>query len=203
MPDHSNTAFLLIGYQNDYFAGDGALHEVVREAAAENHVLPNTVRLLERVSATNAHIINLPIHFSADYGELTNPAGLLAKIKEVGAFRRDTFGAETIPEIVDYGERIRHVTGKTGFNAFVGTRLYEYLEGLGVQSIYLAGAVTSICIDSTGRAAAEMGYSVTVLEDCTASRTSAEHDFYCDSIFPLYAEVAESSNLFGPRSIAA
>lgn len=205
MQDLTKTALLLIGYQNDYFASDGALHEVVREAAEESNVLPNSIRLLERLSATNAHIINLPIHFSSEYSELSNPVGLLATIRDVGAFRRDTPGGETISEVMDHGDRIQHVTGKTGFNAFVGTGLDEYLKGLGVDSVVLAGAVTSICIDSTGRAAAEYGYSVTVLKDCTTGRTSTEHDFYCESIFPLYATVTESAALFDtdPASAAA
>ena len=53
----------------------------------------------------------------------------------------------------------------------------------------VCGAVTSICIDSTGRAAHERGYRVTILSDCTASRTPYEQEFYCENIFPLYANV--------------
>ncbi len=55
--------------------------------------------------------------------------------------------------------------------------------------------MTSICIDSTGRAAHERGYRVSVLKDCTAGRTDFEQDFYCDKVFPLYAQVIDSEEL--------
>lgn len=200
MLDLSKTALLLIGFQNDYFSEDGALHGVVEKAAKENEVLPNTVRLLDAMRHTQAPIINLPIHFSADYSELSNPVGLLATIRDLGAFRRDSVGGETIPEVVDLGDRVQQLTGKTGFNAFIGTRLDETLKELGVEDILLTGAVTSICIDSTGRAAAELGYGVHVLQDCTTGRTTIEHEFYCESIFPLYATVEGSSSYLGTDS---
>jgi nicotinamidase-related amidase len=55
--------------------------------------------------------------------------------------------------------------------------------------------VTSLCIDSTGRAAYERGYSVTILSDCTSGRTTAEQDFFCKTIFPLYGGVASSAEI--------
>ena len=84
--------------------------------------------------------------------------------------------------------RIVTVPGKRGLNAFSNTDLDDLLERKGVTHVVLAGAVTSICIDSTGRAAHERGYGVTILSDCTAGRTNYEQEFYCDNIFPLYAE---------------
>ena len=80
-------------------------------------------------------------------------------------------------------------------NAFSNTELGATLEARGIEEVVLAGVVTSICIDSTGRAAAERGYRVSVLEDCTAGRTDFEQEFYCGSIFPLYARVVRIDDL--------
>ena len=66
----------------------------------------------------------------------------------------------------------------------------------------LAGAVTSICIDSTGRSAFDRNYKVVVLSDCTTGRTVLEQDFYCDKIFPLYAEVIDHQQLLKELGIA-
>ena len=63
------------------------------------------------------------------------------------------------------------------------------LKRVGIEEVVVCGAVTSICIDSTGRAAHERGYRVTILSDCTASRTPYEQEFYCENIFPLYSKV--------------
>jgi len=56
----------------------------------------------------------------------------------------------------------------------------------------VAGTSTSLCIDSTGRAAYERGYNVTILSDCTSARTETEQRFYCDQVFPLYGRAKTS-----------
>ncbi len=201
----TKTAVLLIGFQNDYFAEDVILHSVIEANASDTGVLKNSVELADGMARAGALVINLPILFSPDYAELKNPAGLLATIKEVGAFRRDTSGGRVSPEIRALGDRVVHLEGKTGFNAFLGTGLAEMLEERGIEEVILAGVVTSVCIDSTGRAAAEKGYAVTVVRDCSAGRSRVEHDFYCDNVFPLYAQVsslAAVTSRFGVRHAA-
>ena len=58
----------------------------------------------------------------------------------------------------------------------------------------MAGVVCSICIDSTGRSAFERGYKVTMLSNCISGRTVFEQKFYCENIFPLYANVIDSQS---------
>lgn len=195
MHSATRTALLLIGFQNDYFAPDGAMHAVIEENARENDVLENTGRILSALSASDTPIINLPIHFSPSYEELVRPTGLLAAIRDAGAFRRDTEGGKTIPEILAYGDRVQHLSGKTSFNAFLGTNLEEHLREAGVEHVIVTGVVTSVCIDSTARAAAERGFSVTIVRDASAGRNATEHEFYCDSIFPLYAQVIDTEHV--------
>ncbi|MFK7927541.1 MAG: cysteine hydrolase family protein [Myxococcota bacterium] len=202
MPD-AKTAVLLIGFQNDYFADDGVLRAVVQQNATANGVLKNTLALLDELQSSDALFITLPILFSPNYSELPRPTGLLATIKELGAFRRDTVGGQTVPDFTSFGDRIETITGKTSFNAFFGTNLHERLTAQGITDLVLCGVVTSVCIDSTGRAAAELGYGVTVLSDCTAGRSAAEHTFYCEDIFPLYAQVQKSSTLLRHLHVAA
>ena len=187
--DLKKTALILIGYQNDYFADDGILHGVIEESSRVSGVLANTLEILDSVLSSEALLITTPIIFTPEYSELKDPVGILKTIKEVGAFKGGTSGAETIKEFDKYKDRIIEVPGKRGLNAFSNTELSSVLEKHGVENVVLAGAVTSICIDSTGRAAFEQGYRVTQLSDCTTGRSLIEQDFYCQNIFPLYAEV--------------
>jgi nicotinamidase-related amidase len=184
----STTAVILIGYQNDYFAEDGILKAAVEEITRSNRVLEHTHRVLNALGDTDALLIDTPIIFTPDYSELVNPVGILKTIKDVGAFKAGTSGSETIALLKDFGDRIKTVPGKRGLNAFSNTDLDDLLERRGITHVVLAGAVTSICIDSTGRAAHERGYGVTILTDCTAGRTNYEQEFYCENIFPLYAQ---------------
>jgi nicotinamidase-related amidase len=189
------TAVVLIGYQNDYFADDGILRAVIDEPKRINNVLLNTLALMEAVKYSSIVLVTTPIVFTNDYSELVEPAGILKAVKEAGAFKSGTKGSETIKELIAYGERILEVPGKRGLNAFSNTNLHEILQEKGVTDVCLAGTVTSVCIDSTGRSASEKGYRVHILRDCTAGRSNIEEGFYCDSIFPLYADVLDSSEL--------
>ena len=186
------TAIVLIGYQNDYFAADGILKSAISESAGTNDTLQNTLRMVDALEDSGAILIQTPILFTRDYSELDHPIGILETIRQVGAFQEGSAGASVIPEFEGYGERIITVPGKRGLNAFSNTRLHASLQDQGVEHVVLAGAVTSICIDSTGRSAHELGYRVSILSDCTAGRSNFEQSFYCEQVFPLYAEVLTS-----------
>lgn len=189
----NQTALILIGFQNDYFASKGILHGVIETDAKS--VLTNTVELVEFLCSTDILIISTPIIFTPNYEELINPVGILKTIKEVGAFREGTEGSETIAEIKKFGDRIKEVPGKRGLNAFSNTDLDKILQENRIKNVVIAGVVTSICIDSTGRSAHERGYKVYILSDCTCGRTQVEQDFYVKNVFPLYAEVVNRQTL--------
>jgi len=189
--DPSSTALILIGYQNDYFSEDGILHSVIEEVERVNHVLDNTIHLIRQLKGTPTLIIATPIIFTEDYSELKDPAGILKVIKDTKAFCSNSKGSETIQQFSEFEGQIHEVPGKRGLNAFSNTQLDQLLEENEIKDIVFAGAVTSVCIDSTARAAFERGYKVTVLSDCTTGRTIFEQDFYCNDIFPIYAEVLD------------
>tara|TARA_B100000678_G_scaffold218969_1_gene186315 strand:- start:123 stop:728 length:606 start_codon:yes stop_codon:yes gene_type:complete len=186
------TAVIFVGYQNDYFADDGILRAVIEESDRTNRILENSITVVEGLRNTPATMIQTPIIFTEDYSELVNPVGILKTIAEVKAFQAGTPGGDIIPQFKEFGDRIITVEGKRGLNAFASTELDDTLKERGIEQVVLSGAVTSICIDSTGRAAHERGYRVSVLSDCTASRTPYEQEFYCENVFPLYAEVLTS-----------
>jgi len=193
----NDTAIIFIGYQNDYFAEDGILRGAIEESSTTNRVLDNTLLLLEQLAETGATLIQTPIIFTADYRELKNPVGILKVIQDVGAFQAGKPGSGVLESFQHYGDRIKTVPGKRGLNAFSNTDLDRILDENGIEHVVLAGAVTSICIDSTGRAAHERGYRVSVLSDCTAGRSNFEQTYYCENIFPVYATVIDSQRLLG------
>ncbi|MBP8286383.1 MAG: cysteine hydrolase [Rhodoferax sp.] len=191
----SKTALILVGYQNDYFAQNGILRSVVEEPGRVDAVLKNTMTLVARLAPTPITMVSTPIVLTPDYRALASPSGILHKIKESGAFAAGSAGAQTVPELLAFGDRIDYVQGKVGFNGFSGTQLDSFLRGKAIEQVLLAGMVTSLCIDSTGRAAYERGYGVTLLSDCTSARTPTEQDYYCSQVFTLYARVMASTDI--------
>ena len=185
----SSTAIILIGFQNDYFSTDGILHELLEDSAKTRAVLGRTVKMLESLRDSPVTMISTPIIFSPDYSEVRQADGLLLAIREAQAFKAGMPGAEIVDEFKTFGDRIQEIPGKRGFNAFTETALASKLTDASIDHVVIAGAVTSICIDSTARAAYEMSMQVSILGDCTTARTNMEQEFFCTTIFPAYATV--------------
>jgi nicotinamidase-related amidase len=193
---YTDTALILIGYQNDFFSPSGILHSIIEKTESLYCVLANTLNLITQLQQTSVLIVATPIAFSKDYHELEDePVGVLKAIKDARAFQAGEWGSATIAALTAFGERIDYLHGKHGFNAFANTYLSQFLNVKAIKNVIIAGAVTSICVESTARAAAEQGFSVYLLSDCTAARTVVEQEFYCQHIFPIYAQVIDHQNL--------
>lgn len=185
------TALLLIGFQRDYFDPDGILYSVVEESHRLSGTLEHTIQVIDAIIGTSITIVNTPIVFSESYHEIDNPMGILKAIKDSEAFKVGTTGAEILPQIQKYGDRIEIIPGKLGFNAFSNTELKELLVKRGIERLAIAGCVTSLCVNATALAAKENGFEVTILSDCTSSRTPVEQDMFCKEIFPLFTDVVD------------
>lgn len=193
----AETALILIGFQNDYFRSDGILRSAIEDGRTVDDVLARTTALMERLAGSPVTMIATPILFTPNYEELVEPTGILKVVRDSGAFRTGTAGGQAVEEFASFGDRLLEVPGKRGLNAFSNTDLDRVLSDRGIRDIVLAGAITSVCIDSTGRAATERGYRVTVLSDCTVGRTAFEQDFFCREILPLYADVCTADDWVG------
>ena len=186
----TETAILLVGYQNDFFRADGLLHGAVGEEIQNRNVLPNTLRLLKRALFSGVTVVSTPIAFTDDYRELENPVGILKTIKELGAFRKSSPGSRTVDALQKFSDRIVELPGKQGLCSFSNTGLDSLLQERDIKNVVIAGVVTSVCIDSTARVAADKGYNVSILSDCTAGRSAFEQEFYCNEIFPIFSAVS-------------
>jgi len=71
------------------------------------------------------------------------------------------------------GER---VVGKHFANAFRDTELLATLHELGVKKLVICGMQTQMCVEAATRAAADLGFEVTVIHDACATRDLAFGD---------------------------
>lgn len=189
----ATTAVLLIGFQNEFFDEEGLLRGHVQDTTAADAVLRTTIDVLTRLAGTGALIVSTPIMFTENYEELIDPVGVLAAIRDAGAFRAGSTGASQVTGFERFEDRIVELSGKRGLNAFAETGLDALLRARGITHLALAGALTSLCIDSTARSAYERDYRVTVLSDCTIDHTPFTQKFFCEQVFPLYATVMDSA----------
>jgi len=144
---------LLIDIQNDYFSG-GKMELVEMETATKN-----AKRILSYFRKNN-----LPIVFIQH----------LATKPNASFFIPDTSGAEI-------HESIRPLENETVIiknfpNSFRNTNLYQHLQSLNSTDLVICGAMSHMCIDTTTRAAADLGFSCTLIHDACATRDLVFND---------------------------
>ncbi len=139
-------ALLIVDIQNDYFPG-GAYPLVNPEAAATaaRHVLDGFRERGEPVIHVQ-HVWDAP---------------------DATFMRPGTGGVEIHPLVAPAGGE--RVVTKAEPNAFLGTGLEATLRDAGIDSLVVAGMMSSMCVDATVRAAVDLGFTATVVHDACAA----------------------------------
>jgi nicotinamidase-related amidase len=139
-------ALLIIDIQRDYFPG-GANPLVEPEQAAGA-----ARRLLDAFRASGEPIVHLQHVWDAPDATFMRPG---------------TDGVEIHP-LVEPAEG-EPVLSKAAPNGFVGTSLESDLRAADVDSLVVAGMMSSMCVDATVRAGADLGFAMTVVHDACAA----------------------------------
>lgn len=139
-------ALLLVDVQLDYFPG-GAYPLAGPDAAAAA-----ARSVLDGFRAAGEPVVHI---FHVD----TDPAATF--------FRPGTAGIGIHPLVAPIaGEPVLE---KQEPNSFIGTGLQALLTDAGITDLVIVGMMSSMCIDSTTRAAHELGFVVTVVADACAA----------------------------------
>lgn len=93
------------------------------------------------------------------------------------------------------------VIAKRQWGAFQGTDLEQQLRRRGITTLVLAGIATNFGIESTARAATDLGYAVVFAEDAMSSLRADLHEFSIKNIFPFMGKVRSTADLIS--SLAA
>jgi nicotinamidase-related amidase len=140
-------AIVLVDIQNDYFPGGKV------ELAETERFIKNAAALLARCRQKAIPVFHVQ-HIS------TRPGA--------PAFVTGTAGAEIHPAVApSAGES---VIQKHYPNSFRDTDLYEQLKSRSIQELIICGAMSHMCIDATTRAAFDLGFACTVVEDACTTR---------------------------------
>ncbi|WP_459213005.1 cysteine hydrolase family protein [Aquimarina rhabdastrellae] len=143
---NTNTALIVIDLQNDYYeGGKNTLSEV--DAATQNARL-----LLDKFRADQLPIFHVQHVFASD---------------EAPFFCPNTSGSEIHPKVQPLeGEKL---IVKQYVNAFKDTTLLNDLRIAGIQNLIICGAMSHMCVAGTTRAASDLGFNCTVIEDACAT----------------------------------
>ncbi len=178
----ATTALLVIDFQNDYFPGGKWALQTSEAAAGQG------ARLLAAFRDKGMTVIHVRHEFP------TNKAPFFVPGSE---------GAQHHASVAPHeGEA---VVLKHHANSFRDTHLQGLLDERGIEALVIIGAMSHMCIDASTRAAADLGYTCTVVHDaCAASRlafgsldVSAEqvHAAFMAALGFAYARVTDTDTL--------
>jgi nicotinamidase-related amidase len=117
---------------------------------------------------------------------------LMRGTKGYNAFLRGTWGAAVADEIKPLADDL--VIDNYNSSAFSYTELDLILRAGKIERLFLAGVATTFVINSTARYGAELGYEITVLEDCCTAFSDELHDFEIAKVLPHFADISRSED---------
>jgi nicotinamidase-related amidase len=177
-------ALLIVDVQNDYFPG-GTMELHGMDAAAAN-----ARRVLAFFRGSNTPVFHVR-HLS------TRPGATF--------FLPNTVGAEIHSSVTP--ENDEPVIDKYFPNAFRETPLQAKLAELDIDHLTICGAMSHMCIDTTVRAAFDLGFGCRVVSDACATRNLAfggmvvdaeqVHAAFMAALAAVFAEVVETRSIVG------
>jgi nicotinamidase-related amidase len=142
-----DAALLVIDIQNFYF--EGGLLPLTRPVEAAEQAR----RVLDAFRAkrlTVVHVQHVPASVQLVNGESVDPQYRIRPIVAPAP-----------------GEK---VVTKRFANSFRETDLLDYLRAKGIKKLVIVGMQTHMCVEAASRAAADLGFEVTVVHDACATR---------------------------------
>lgn len=142
-------ALIIIDVQNDYFEhGKFTLYQPQK-------ALENTLLLKKEF-----HQIKAPVFYIQHLSTRPDATFFIPK----------TQGAEIHPALLPLVNN-EYLIEKNYPNSFLQTSLLEKLEELEIKHLTICGMMTHMCIDSTVRAAKDLGFNITLIHDACTTRT--------------------------------
>jgi nicotinamidase-related amidase len=139
-------ALVIVDIQNDYFPG-GAYPLVAPEAAADA-----AGRVLEAFRRDQRPVLHLKHVWDSPDATFMRPG---------------TAGVEIDPRVAPVGGE--PVIEKSEPNGFLDTGLADQLQSRDIDELVVVGMMSSMCVDATVRAGADLGLTVTVVHDGCAA----------------------------------
>ena len=198
--DVSKSALLMLHCQNDIVKPEGKfVFSGIPAQVAKHNLLGKWAAVLKASRDAGMRVIYVNNVLRPGFPELAGKTfPIMMGTKEHGAFVKGTWGAEVPDEIKPLPADL--VIENYNTSAFSYTNLDMILRANGIKYLFLAGVATTFVVNSTARYGAELGYDITILEDCCTSFTDEMHDFEIANVLPQFGTISRSSDIIAALS---
>jgi biuret amidohydrolase len=170
-----NVAFLIIDMQRDFLEPGGFGAALGNDVSRLQAAVPPCRDMLDAARGLGMLVIHTREGHRPDLsdapplkverGELKNRIGAHGPMGRI--LIRGEPGHDIIPELYPLGDE--PVIDKPGKGAFYQTDLELILRSRGIETLFVAGVTTEVCVNTTVREANDRGFRCIVLSDCCAS----------------------------------
>ncbi|MGX7826337.1 isochorismatase family cysteine hydrolase [Actinokineospora sp. 24-640] len=188
----STTAFLACHWENDIAGADGAFAPFFRAEVERRGVIEVAKRLLAGARAAGVRVVYTRVAFQEGHSDLVANVPLLGVVAQQGSLLDGTPATAILDELKPEADDLVVTNPKVG--AFASSDLDERLRAAGIDTLVLFGVATNLTIESTGRAAGDLGYRVVIVEDACAAASPEAHAASI-ATFGLLGEVANSDDI--------
>ena len=157
----------------------------------ERLILPNALRLLESFRSAGRTVVYVTMG-----AERLDAADAPPHTRKLFLGTSNVVGSrehEVLDELKPCaGESI---VRKTTIGAFASTGIDSLLRSLGKDQLYLLGVSTNMCVETTGREAADRGYLVTLIEDACGTTHPDLHESTIKNFQRLFGRVRSTAQV--------
>lgn len=151
-------------------------------------VLPNVRALQDAFRAHGLEVIHCRIQALTQDGRDRGPGHRRLDLLAAPGSKE----AEFLEEIAPQGDEI--IINKTASGVFSCTNLNYVLQNLGISALYVTGVYTNECVETTVRDACDLGYFVTLIEDCCTTQTPDLHEASIKTLRDRYARIVTAED---------
>lgn len=181
-PHNGKAALVMIEFVNEWLAPQGKLRSLIEDEEQLSRSQIAAQQALAAARKAGIPVIHTTLKLSPDYREFGSLRfGLRGAIAKAGTWQKQDKGWQFYPPFAPQAHEFV-VSGRAGASAFAASDLDNYLRGQGITRLYLAGYATHVCIESTLRAAHDLGYEAVVLSDATAAFTAQQQQHVLNEV---------------------
>jgi len=197
----TKAALLIVDMQNDLVKDEEGPFALLAKNVREAEVIEKIQKLLKCARETGLPIFHIKTVHRADGADVwTGGITDLMSALDPELIKRmrtrlveGTWGAEFVDELKPLpGE---FVIEKRRSDAFYQTPLELFLRRLGVDTLIIAGVITSGCVEATARGARDRDFNVIIVADCCADINKEAHELSLKLVFPSIGRVRSSEQV--------
>jgi|SRR5579862_9501485 len=187
-----HSALLLIEFQNEWLTPNGKLNHLLTDKHQFLIALQNARSIIQCARKTTINVIHSGLSYTHNYKELGEAQyGLRAAIPMHKTFLSNTSASEFTPPFTPQDNEFT-IKGRMGSSAFSASNLDAYFRNHRINTIFIMGYALHVCVESTLRAAHDLGYETVVIEDASCAFTKEQKHYFLNHVIHHFGHSMKS-----------